>query len=234
MTNYRRLKWRANKVGLTVKGLNGEIRPAIITAGNKTQGWDATIHVPDEFSPIAFPVRWKTVRAIADGYITQINLRKKTYLAEIFNRKLWVDTQRSPPDDSWSAAHTSQTAIEWLSTHVCDILSLEHNLQGHDTTHYVVHWLRDNDIWPDEIRIHTPDSVGAAWLQRLCEGYCEVKLTPCDDETRYCACCGFKSKNRALFKKYPEHRLSWQQKADNAKLWICRSEKRCIERSVNE
>jgi hypothetical protein len=79
--------------------------------------------------------------------------------------KLWVDDLRQPPDDGWALARTSAEAIERLVAADYDELSLDHDLEGDDTTRPVVLWLCDHpDRWPTEVRVHTADPAGREWL----------------------------------------------------------------------
>lgn len=51
-------------------------------------------------------------------------------------------------------------------------------------------------------------------------------------EVKKCGCCGFESDNYRLFIKLPDrhdHR-HWLDK-EKKRLWICRSEKKCIDRT---
>jgi hypothetical protein len=84
---------------------------------------------------------------------------------------LWVDDLRIPPP-GWDWATTSTTAIETLTVKTFDVMSLDHDLGGDDTTRPVVLWLCEHpDRWPTEIRVHTANPVGAEWLTGMIRRY---------------------------------------------------------------
>jgi hypothetical protein len=94
--------------------------------------------------------------------------------------KLWVDDLRPPPDGTWHWVKTSSEAISVLlqmkDSYSLDgtppeIMSLDHDLGGLDTTRPVVLWCCENNFWPDEVRIHTMNPVGRTWLAGMVERY---------------------------------------------------------------
>jgi hypothetical protein len=86
--------------------------------------------------------------------------------------KLWVDDLREPPDGSWAVARTSAAAIERLAAGGYDVLSLDHDLGGDDTTRPVVLWLCEHaERWPGDVRVHTANPVGRTWLLGMIERY---------------------------------------------------------------
>lgn len=80
---------RANDRGFTVRGLSGEIRTGLVVGNTRGhRGMNnrqyAKIFVADEFAPIMFPVHWDLVKAIADGHVTEIAIkRNKDLLARL-------------------------------------------------------------------------------------------------------------------------------------------------------
>lgn len=70
----RRWRRKANERGLTVLGLNGEVRRGLIV-GSTRKVHAPRVYVADEFGFFQFPIGWDLVKAIADGYVTQIKLR---------------------------------------------------------------------------------------------------------------------------------------------------------------
>jgi hypothetical protein len=90
--------------------------------------------------------------------------------------KIWVDDIRTPPDDSWYWLLTSSKAIAVLMARrtvglPVEVMSLDHDLGGLDTTRPVVLWCCENDFWPDEVRVHTANPVGCEWLTGMIERY---------------------------------------------------------------
>lgn len=79
---------------------------------------------------------------------------------------LWVDDSESPPV-GWAWARTSSGAIDALCFGMVRRLSLAHDLGGNDTARVIIRWMCENGVWPQEIRVHSADSVGAAWLNRM-------------------------------------------------------------------
>ena len=93
--------------------------------------------------------------------------------------KIWVDDRRPPPDRSWDWVKTSADALtilnnlkysykEWIEF---STWSLDHDLGGDDTTRPIVLWFCENDIWPNEVRVHTANPVGREWLEGMIERY---------------------------------------------------------------
>ena len=96
--------------------------------------------------------------------------------------KIWVDDIRTPPDDSWTWYKTSYEAIKslehglWLCQNKSaiyrdEIMSLDHDLGGDDTTRPVVLWCCENNFWPVEVVVHSANPPGAYWLESMIERY---------------------------------------------------------------
>lgn len=90
--------------------------------------------------------------------------------------KIWVDDIRTPPDDTWKWCKTSSEAIAtlvycYVGDNVVELMSLDHDLGGVDTTRSVVLWCCENDFWPLEVRVHTANPVGREWLTGMIERY---------------------------------------------------------------
>lgn len=105
--------------------------------------------------------------------------------------QLWVDDLRPPPDscpspingelisDGWWWAKNSKAAIDSLFYHNVspgwerfDVMSLDHDLGGDDTTRPIVLWLCEHPrAWPSEIRVHTANPVGREWLTGMIARY---------------------------------------------------------------
>lgn len=100
--------------------------------------------------------------------------------------KIWVDDIRTPPgtlaDGGWIWAKTSHDAI-WLlgenkymvergyAERPFDLMSLDHDLGGDDTTRPVVLWMCENDFWPVEVVVHSANPVGVEWLEGMIKRY---------------------------------------------------------------
>lgn len=99
--------------------------------------------------------------------------------------KIWVDDIRTPPK-GWLWCKTSAQAINLLSDIIIqrayydksdlfevDVISLDHDLGGDDTTRPIVLWMIENDFWPRDIRTHTSNPVGREWIEGMIERYKE-------------------------------------------------------------
>ena len=90
--------------------------------------------------------------------------------------KIWVDDIRTPPDNDWVWVLGSESAICLLRDTrdqgwAVDVMSLDHDLGGDDTTRPVVLWMCENDFWPDEVVVHSANPVGVEWLEGMIERY---------------------------------------------------------------
>ena len=91
--------------------------------------------------------------------------------------RVWVDDIRTPPDDSWRWFKDSASAMAWMQERhaagltIGTLVSLDHDLGGDDTTRPIVLWMCDNDVWADEIRVHSANPVGRAWLEGMIARY---------------------------------------------------------------
>jgi hypothetical protein len=99
--------------------------------------------------------------------------------------KIWVDDIRTPPDETWYWIKTSKKAMMFLEflasknacSEICrkeafvELMSLDHDLGGDDTTRPIVLWMIENDFWPVEVRVHSANPPGAYWLESMIERY---------------------------------------------------------------
>lgn len=95
--------------------------------------------------------------------------------------KLWVDDIRTPPDRTWTWTKSSQDTIRTLTNQKImfargwiekpEVMSLDHDLGGDDTTRYVVLWMCNHDFWPNEVRVHSANPVGVEWLEGMIKRY---------------------------------------------------------------
>jgi hypothetical protein len=89
--------------------------------------------------------------------------------------KIWVDDIRTPPDgwrwckDSESAIHTLQECEARYEP--IELMSLDHDLGGDDTTRPIVLWMCENDFWPVEVVCHSANPVGIDWIEGMIERY---------------------------------------------------------------
>ncbi|MFE4501718.1 cyclic-phosphate processing receiver domain-containing protein [Rhodococcus sp. NPDC056743] len=83
---------------------------------------------------------------------------------------LWVDNSCRPPD-GWVWAQTSSGAIDALCFGMVERLSLGDELGGDDTTRPVIRWMRENSVWPKDIRVHCANRVCAEWLIGMIDRY---------------------------------------------------------------
>lgn len=86
--------------------------------------------------------------------------------------KLWVDDIRRAPQ-GWHWAKTSTETIKALASQRWDVMSLDHDLGGEDTSRRAVLWLCENGNWPDEVRVHSANPVGVEWLTGMVSRYWE-------------------------------------------------------------
>ena len=90
--------------------------------------------------------------------------------------RIWVDDLRPAPAWDWIQAFSSSEAILILDNCLrggvsIDIMSLDHDLGGDDTTRPIVLWMIENDFWPVEVVVHSANPVGCDWLNGMIERY---------------------------------------------------------------
>ena len=95
---------------------------------------------------------------------------------------IWVDDLRRPPTEWWVWKTTSASAIEELeelkwytengrTDRRPELMSLDHDLGGDDTTRPIVLWCCENDFWPVEVTVHSANPVGVEWLEGMIKRY---------------------------------------------------------------
>lgn len=85
--------------------------------------------------------------------------------------KVWVDDLRPAPQ-GWVWVTTSTAAIELLSQgRDIEVMSLDHDLGGEDTTRPIVLWMCEHQVWPAEVVVHSANPVGVEWLTGMIERY---------------------------------------------------------------
>lgn len=85
--------------------------------------------------------------------------------------KLWVDDERTPPDESWVWMQTSAAAIEVLTTAVepPEVVSLDYVLGRGDTTDTIMYWLKGQpaDRWPVTILAHSSSASARELIEEM-------------------------------------------------------------------
>lgn len=89
-------------------------------------------------------------------------------------RMLWVDDLRPAPE-GWRWVKTSAEALAALAEQEWDVLSLDHDLGGDDTSRPVVLHLCEHGGWPRRVLVHSANPVGVEWLRGMVDRY---KPTP--------------------------------------------------------
>lgn len=85
--------------------------------------------------------------------------------------KVWVDDLRPAPQ-GWVWVTTSAAAIELLSQGGdIEVMSLDHDLGGEETTRPIVLWMCEHQVWPAEVVVHSANPVGVEWLTGMIERY---------------------------------------------------------------
>lgn len=144
----------------------------------------ARIYVPSIEGSIRRAPMWEGESA-PKGYASWREYHERTAChrrdAEESSMKIWVDDIRTPPSLDWYWCKTSDEAIKvlmnekWFDEHVkphpIKLMSLDHDLGGDDTTRPVVLWMCENEFWPEEVRVHSANPVGAEWLEGMIERY---------------------------------------------------------------
>lgn len=85
--------------------------------------------------------------------------------------KLWVDDERTPPDESWVWAQTCAGAIEVMLTaeEPLEVLSLDYVLGRGDTTDTIMYWLKSRpaDRWPVTILAHSSSASARELIEEM-------------------------------------------------------------------
>lgn len=91
--------------------------------------------------------------------------------------KLWVDDLRPAPDESWTWVVTAPEAVRALRSGQVEVMSLDHDLGDDGDTRMIIYWLihewgtEGRNWWPAEVRVHSMNNVGRAWLLGMIERY---------------------------------------------------------------
>ena len=83
--------------------------------------------------------------------------------------KLWLDDLRPAPP-GWAHVKTAGEAINALQTGTVEKIALDHDLGDPDingTGYLVVCWMKENNIWPEWVRVHSMNPTGAARMNQV-------------------------------------------------------------------
>lgn len=64
------------------------------------------------------------------------------------------------PGPDWTWAKTSAEALAALRDGPVEEISLDHDLDGGDTTRPLALWICENEVWPDRIAVHSGTASG--------------------------------------------------------------------------
>lgn len=82
--------------------------------------------------------------------------------------KIYIDDERPLPAEYTHLATTYEQALGCIAiasgAGLFDLVSFDHDLGGDDTTRGLLTFMIENDVWPNEIRVHTANPVGHDWL----------------------------------------------------------------------
>lgn len=112
--------------------------------------------------------------------------------------RLWLDDIREPPGEGWTVARTADEAIDLLRNpkHYFTLASLDHDLghcpacteckgwgspcgcRCHLSGNFVVNWMVSEGVWPERVRIHSMNPVGAQNMKATLERYGPYESVP--------------------------------------------------------
>lgn len=94
--------------------------------------------------------------------------------------RLFVDDERSKPDDSWTLAKNSKQAMTIIRQvrrdgDTLDALSLDHDLSAvmgiEDDSRCIMLYMCEHNWWPKRLWIHTANPCGEEWLVGMAKRY---------------------------------------------------------------
>lgn len=89
--------------------------------------------------------------------------------------KIWLDDERTPPDNDWKWCKTVPEAIVLMTRDDIELISLDHDLgeEGVLATGYdFVKWMAENNRWPKySPLIHSANPVGRKNMQSVIDRY---------------------------------------------------------------
>lgn len=89
--------------------------------------------------------------------------------------KVWLDDERTPPDDSWTWVGSAQSAIFFLENDDVEVISLDHDLGDESIVgngYKVISWIEEKTFTDDQyvpsevILIHTQNSAARPRMQQ--------------------------------------------------------------------
>jgi hypothetical protein len=85
--------------------------------------------------------------------------------------KLFIDDERFAPEGYDALARTNEMAIALMeSADHLELVSMDYDAHSHLpwTFIHAYEWMAENNVWPDEIRIHTRNHWdGRPWIEKL-------------------------------------------------------------------
>lgn len=103
-------------------------------------------------------------RGLREVMITE----NKNAIEELTNLKVWLDDERSPPNDAWIHVKNYQDCIQLLKTNRVQEISLDHdlgqNLSGYDVAKFIELQAANNVKPPNKIHCHSQNPVGKQYI----------------------------------------------------------------------
>lgn len=80
--------------------------------------------------------------------------------------KLFIDDERSPPDETWVVTRSSYDALDYIETNgMPNFISFDHDLGGEDTTMVflkkLVEYVWNGTDSPPDYKVHSANPVGS-------------------------------------------------------------------------
>lgn len=87
--------------------------------------------------------------------------------------KIWLDDERTPPDEGWAWLRTIEDAKPLLLDGVVETASLDNDLgDGLEEGRRLVLWMAEHDTWPTaEIRVHSANPVAYEYMAGMIVRY---------------------------------------------------------------
>lgn len=92
--------------------------------------------------------------------------------------KLWLDDLRSPPDTEWHWVTTVDAAKILLDHFHVEIASLDNDLgEGQEEGRRLVRWMAENEIWPNEIVVHSANVPAGEYMAGMIQRYWQPRTS---------------------------------------------------------